>query len=79
MALHKAAHHLGLARRPECRAAPCPRLDGDQPVDDLAALDEARVEIAVDPVDLLAQGLEANWGSRWSRHLGWWRPWLAPS
>ena len=55
-----AAHHLGLARRPERRAAALACLDGDQAIDDLAALDQARVEIAVDPVDLVAQRLEAG-------------------
>ena len=55
VALGDAAHHLGFAPRPERRAAALLRLDLDQPVDDLAALDQQRMHCGVDPVDLDAQ------------------------
>ena len=40
MAGDEAAHHVGLASRPEGRTAALPRLGFDQPMDDLAALDQ---------------------------------------
>ena len=48
-------HHVGLAARPERRAAALARLDRDQPVDDAAALDQKFVHFAVDPIDFRAQ------------------------
>jgi hypothetical protein len=71
MALDETAHHLGLAGRPERRAAAGLRLHRDQPVDDLAALDQARVKVAVDPIDLLAQRLELGlWFQGSGVHVG---------
>ena len=49
------AHHRRLARRPERRAAALAGLDGDQPVDDLAALDQQSVHRRVDAIDFDAQ------------------------
>ncbi len=54
MALDQAPHHLGFAPGPESRAAALARFDGDQPIDDLAALHQAVMQIKVDPIDLLA-------------------------
>ena len=58
MALHQAAHHVGLARRAERRADLLGLLHLDQPVDDIAALHQQAVHLLVDGVDLLAQHLE---------------------
>ena len=51
MSLDQPAHHLGFARRPECRSGFLGALGADQPVDDLAALDEKRMHCRVDPID----------------------------
>jgi hypothetical protein len=53
--LDQPAHHLGLARRTEGGARFLRALDFDQPIDDLAALDQAGVQLGVDAVDLGAQ------------------------
>jgi hypothetical protein len=45
-------HHIGLPDRPERRPAALLGLDRDQPVDDLAALDQQFVHGLVDPVDI---------------------------
>ncbi len=55
VALDQPAHHLGLARGPEGGARFLRALDLDQAVDDLAALDQARVQFRVDAIDLGAQ------------------------
>jgi hypothetical protein len=55
MALDQPAHHVGLARRAECRAGLRGALDPDETVDDLAALHQQAVHLAVDAVDLGAQ------------------------
>ncbi len=55
MTLDQPAHHLGFARRPEGGARFLRALDLDQAIDDLAALDQARVQFRVDAVDLGAQ------------------------
>ena len=55
MALHQAAHHVGLARRPERRAGFFGLFDRDQTLDDLAALDQERVHVFIDAIDLAAQ------------------------
>ena len=52
------AHHLGLATRAEGRAAALPGLDGDELVDDAAALDQQPVHAGVDAVDLDPEGFE---------------------
>ena len=64
MALGERAHHRGLARRPEGRAAALARLDRDQPVDDPAALHQQFVHRRVDPVDLdaeIGKRFEGGW------------------
>ena len=55
MALHEAAHHIGLARRPERRTGFLCLLDRDQTIDDLAALDQKRVHGLIDAIDFAAQ------------------------
>jgi hypothetical protein len=55
MPLDKAAHHLRLAARPERRAAPLPRFDGDQSINDFAALHEATMNVEIDAIDLLPE------------------------
>ncbi len=50
--LRDVAHHGGLAIGPERRASARPGLDGDQAVDDGAALDQALVHRGVDAIDL---------------------------
>ena len=55
MALHQAAHHVGLARRTESRAHLLGVLHLDQPVDDVAALHQQAVHLRIDRIDLLAQ------------------------
>ena len=62
MALHQAAHHVGLARRTEGRADLLGLLHLDQPVDDVAALHQQAVHLRIDRIDLLAQV-----GERWRR------------
>ena len=52
MALDDGLHHRRLASGPERRAPALPRLDRDQPVDDLAALHEGGVDVRIDAVDL---------------------------
>ena len=55
MALDQAAHHLGLARRAERGAGLLALLDRDQPVDDLATLDQELVHALVDAIDVAPQ------------------------
>ncbi len=52
MAGDEAAHHVGLAPRPEGRAAALPLLGFDQAVNDLAALDQELVQLGIDAIDL---------------------------
>src|SRR5271154_2592147 len=47
----EAAHHIGLAARPERRAGTGAGFDRDQPVDDLAALHQDLVHARVDAID----------------------------
>ncbi len=58
VALHQAAHHVGLARRPERRTGLLCLLGRDQAVDDVAALHQEPVHGLVDAVDLLAEFAE---------------------
>ncbi len=63
VALRDVAHHGGLAIGPERRASARPGFDGDQAVDDGAALDQALVHGGIDAIDLdpeIAQRLEAG-------------------
>jgi hypothetical protein len=55
MAFDKPAHHIGLAARPEGRAAALLGFDLNEPVDDLPAFHEKAVESRVDAIDLLAK------------------------
>jgi hypothetical protein len=55
MALHQAAHHVGLTCRPEGRADLLGLLHPDQAVDDVAALHQQAVHLRIDRIDLLAQ------------------------
>ena len=68
MALGEGAHHGGLAARPEGGAGFGGLLDGDQPVDDLAALHQQPVHGLVDAVDLGTQRAEV--GGRGVSHGG---------
>ena len=52
---------------PERRAGFLRLLDGDQAVDDLAALHQEAVHGLVDAVDLLPQVGERWWSSEWAR------------
>ena len=54
MALDQPPHHVRFARRAKRRAGLFGLLDSDQPVDDLAALDQKRVHGLVDAIDLAA-------------------------
>ena len=60
------AHHGGLAPRAEGRAAALFFLDGDQRVDDAAALDQQLVHGRIDPVDVDAQAGQQVFGARLS-------------
>ncbi len=77
MALDQAAHHVGLARRPEGRADLLGLLHLDQPVDDVAALQQQAVHAFVDGVDLLAQVGKRRRGGGRLRHFR--RAWSAGS
>ena len=55
MALHQAAHHVGLARRTERRAGLGGLLGGDQRVDDVATFHQQAVHRLVDAIDIAAQ------------------------
>ena len=69
VALDEPAHHVGLAAGPEGAAAAGARLDGDEPVDDLAALHQHFVQASVDPVDLVAQiGQSFRSGASFKHH-----------
>ena len=69
MALGERPHHRGLAARSEGGAGFAGFLDGDQPVDDLAALHQQAVHRLVDAIDLLPQLGESRGGgvSSWRR------------
>ena len=64
MALDQAPHHVGLARRAECRADLLGLLHLDQAVDDVAALHQQAMHAFIDRVDLLAQLGERRRGGR---------------
>ncbi len=68
MALHQPAHHVGLARRAECRADFLGLLHRDQPVDDIAALHQQVVNLLVDAVDFdrAAAAARAERGALWT-------------
>ena len=53
--LDQRAHHLRLAIGSKGAADALRALHGDQPVDDLAALHQQPMHVAIDPVDLVAQ------------------------
>jgi len=55
MALHQAPHHVGLARGAKGGAGFFGLLHRDQPVDNLAALDQELVHLFVDAIDLVPQ------------------------
>ncbi len=64
MAFRQRAHHRGFAGRPERRAAALARLDGDQPVDNPAALHQQFMHRCVDPVDIdaeIGKGFDGGW------------------
>ena len=65
MAVDQPAHHVGLARRAECGAGFLGLLDGDQAVDDLAALHQQAMHLLIDAVDVLPQIAE-----RWCFGMG---------
>ena len=58
VALHQAAHHVGLARRAERRADLLGLLHRNQPVDDVATRHQQAMDLLIDGVDLFAQHLE---------------------
>ncbi len=60
MTLRQPAHHVGLARRPECGADFLGLLDRDQAIDDVAALHQQVVNLLVDGVDFFAQLLQGG-------------------
>ena len=70
VALDEPAHHVGLAAGAEGAAAAGARLDGDEPVDDLASLHQHFVQAGVDPVDLVAQISQSFRGGASFKHHG---------
>ena len=70
MALEHAPHHLGLAVGAERRAAALAGLDGDEPLDDAAALDQQGVHAGIDPVDIDAEVGEQFGGGLLGHCLG---------
>ena len=69
MALDQAAHHVGLARGPECGADLLRLLHLDQAIDDVATLHQQAMHAFIDRVDFLAQLGKRRRGGRRLRHL----------